>query len=187
MRRAARSSATRIPDRGAGMVESALAIALVAIVLVGVVGAFQDAESDQLHSSGERIGMPDLDAAPPVPSSIAPPAGDDGSTGTDGGTTFVAVSWSQSAEPGNGNNWTARVAFAVPEADGAVIAGEWTPTDSRNAEVRCTVGNGSCSVSRWGLHGNHHPDATFRITSVSGPGYAPAEGVVGTTITVTRP
>lgn len=187
---------TQPGDRGVGLVEYAMALALVALMLVAVVEQFQDSESSQLESSGARIGMPDLAATPTVPPTSPPEGGSGGESG--GGTTTVSVSTADTeAVTDSSAHWTASVDFQLAGGgsppEGVVITGTWDPA-STTAHTSCTTnGSGGCTVSRWKLenrsNGSHVPDhtATFTITGISGPGYVAGDGVVGTSYTISRP
>lgn len=183
-------------DRGAGLVEYALGVAFVALLLTTVIDRFQDSESSHLADSGDRIGMPDLDqtyggSTPPTTTSGG--GGGDGS----GSTTEVALGpGTTTTATLEGSKWRATVDVAAvsdgqPLA-GVVVTGSWTPAANGNKQsTSCTTdADGRCPVSRWDLGtqgGNAVPVATFTITGISGPDYAPGAGVVGTTFEILAP
>ncbi|QGG95062.1 hypothetical protein [Actinomarinicola tropica] len=183
-------------DRGVGLVEYAMALALVALMLVAVVESFQESESDRLESSGARIGTPDLDVTPTVPPTIPPGGGDGGGSGS--GTTSVVVSSVDQEGVENSNaHWTASVGFHLDGGgtppEGVVITGTWEPSSTTSHTSCTTTASGGCTVSRWKLSnsssGQKVPDdsATFTVTGISGPGYVAGDGVVGSTYTIARP
>lgn len=129
-------------DRGATLVEYALAIALVVVVSIGAIGYLTDETAEEIDDRSRRTGAPDVDQVPtslPVadPGDEIPPDAEDGDT--PGYTGEVRVStpetcWEATAAEGNGNphEWTAQMTFTVSEQSpaGAGIQG---------AEVRVAV------------------------------------------------
>lgn len=180
-------------DRGAGLVEYALALALVAIGLVAVIGSFQRSEADQLESRGARIGMPDLDATPPT---STPPGGGGGPVAEDPEDPEVAVSLGPGtgaqALATNANKWKAVVTLVVVDGSGApqegvTIGGTWSP-EGVQQDTSCTTGSdGRCEVVRWNLQRGPGSVARFQIVAVSGTGYRDGGTVVGTTWDVVGP
>jgi Flp pilus assembly pilin Flp len=179
-------------DRGAALVEYALLLALLVLVLAGAVSALQDSEAQHLESSGQRVGMPDLDVSPPPPptSSTVP-----GQTDPTDPPPTVYVSLDEpvgTAEPTQGNSWQATVTFGAwgesGALEGVVITGVWSPSHAQHQTTSCTTdASGTCAVVRWSLNNNQVDEATFTVTDISGSGYAPASGVIGTTTTVQQP
>lgn len=191
-----RSPRRRTDDRGAGLVEYALGLSLFALVLVAAVDSLQDSQSDHLSASGDRIGMPDLDASTASPTtSTTAPSGDDGDD-PDPGDVSVALDPPPSgvATQDNPNSWRATVTITASSGgvalEGVVIGGSWDP-GGNHEETSCTTGSdGTCDLVRWKLSSkqqNPDPEATLTITSISGSGYTAADGQVGTSVTVQAP
>ncbi|MFP3908175.1 MAG: Flp family type IVb pilin [Acidimicrobiales bacterium] len=189
----------RTDDRGAGLVEYALGLSLFALVLVVSVDALKDSQNDHLSASGDRIGMPDLDASPTTSTtSTTVPSGDDGDD-TDTGDVTVVLDPppSGTATRDNKNAWTATVTITAQSGgtplEGVVIGGSWAP-GGEDEETSCTTGaDGTCDLARWELgtldSNKYDPDptATLTIESISGSGYVPGDGQVGTSVTVDAP
>lgn len=180
-------------ERGAGLVEYALVMALVAIGLVAVIGAFQDSEAEQLEARGARIGMPDLDATPPT---TGPSGGGGGPATEDPSDPVVDVALGPGtgaqALATNANKWKAVVTLVVVDGggnpvEGVTIGGTWSP-EGVQQDTSCTTGtNGTCDVVRWNLQRGPGAVARFQIVAVSGTGYRDGGTIVGTAWDVVGP
>lgn len=179
-----------IRDRGATLVEYALLVALFAVVLIASVDVLQGSETDYLESSGQRIGMPDLDASPPT--STTTTTVDGGSDTTDPSeSTTVALEPPEVKTDEQGNNWSATILLTftsggIPQ-EGVTVTGSWDPSGNHE-ETSCTTNSaGECSVIRWQLNKNQVDQATFTVEVISGTGYVAGDGVIGTEITALKP
>ncbi len=188
-----RSLRRRASDRGATLVEYALLVALFGLVLVASVDALQGSETEYLESSSDRIGMPDLDASPPGATTTTGPGEGPQPTEPPPDSVLVQIEAPTVSADEQGNNWRARIDFLASGSglakEGVVISGFWSPSGGGGqTTTSCTTDSaGTCQMVRWNMSKDTYDQATFTITSVSGPGYSPAPGMIGTEIVVFAP
>lgn len=179
-------------DRGASLVEYALLVALFGLVLVASVDALQGSEADHLESSSQRIGMPDLDQSPPGSTTSTTTGEGPSPTEPPPESVVVIVEAPTTSAEESGNNWRARIEFLVSGSglarEGVVISGFWDPSGGGQTTTSCTTTSaGTCEMVRWNMSKNTYDQATFTITSISGPGYSPAPGMIGAEFVVLAP
>lgn len=180
--------------RGATLVEYALAVALVAVVVLGAIQALESATGDEVEARGQRIGDPSSLAAT-TSSSTTSTTTDDGTAPPPSGpgtVTIGSATGTATVESTTPYRWKAEVSMTVVDSGGQpvtgmTITGTWTPAapgGSTATTVSCTTDSGgTCEVVRWDLK-EQDAEATFTVTSVAGTGATYAAGaVVGTTVT----
>lgn len=187
----------RAKERGATVIEYAFLIVLLVVPLVEVSEAVQDRQSQTISENGARAGTPDEYSSGVDPTG-APPVFDDGDpgSGATGIETFATLSISGKK---TGNKWTAVTVIAASDVNGpvsgGVFEGTWDVFDldgtlDRSITATCTIDtNGNCALSLAKLDfGTAEVDhtATFTITGMVSDDLEPADGVVGSSISIDK-
>lgn len=150
-----------------------MAIALIAVVSLGVIGALEDGSGDRLNErastaggGGESLGV--------LPSGSGG-GGGSGEPPPGGGTTYTASvdDLIGSASQGSpSSKWIAQVQITIADENGDPIAGitvsgSWDTGTGPSTTISCvTETNGTCSVQRTGINDNS-PTATFTISGMT--------------------
>lgn len=168
-------------DRGATMVEYALAVALVVVGTIGGISKIVDSGDDVLGSSGNRVGSADDTSyyAGATTTSSTTPSSTTSTTALPG-TAVQPSSITATPPPSNaGNKWIANATVAVTMSSspfsgvaGLLVEGEWTLVGGGSVDAASctTTASGTCTVQRTDIV-DAKPVAVFTITAISGPGF----------------
>jgi Flp pilus assembly pilin Flp len=171
-RRAARQP--QRAQRGAALPEYALAVAVIAVLLVGGINRLQASATSEI-SRRSGYGAPDLNEATttapfdPGVSTTAAPATTTTTTPASAATPALA-----SSSTAKGSKWTMTVTVTLTDPGGAPLVGakvttSWNP--GGNGTTTCTTlsPTGTCNVTQDQMKISDTPAATMTVVSVVGP------------------
>ena len=180
-------------DRGATLVEYAMAIALIVVVSIGVVSRLQSESEEKLGNDAGRVGSVEDNAF--YASGATTTTVGSGTTTTTAGTTAVHPSQLTATPPSSndGNKWIGSVTVKIEDGagnavGGVLVTGNWTdPSPTTTTSCTTTAPSGTCSMQRTDIQ-DSKPTATFGITAISGTGFTwTPSGTDATTVIVNCP
>lgn len=188
---------THAADRGATLVEYAMAVALVCVVSLGAISFLERESDEELTERSARVGSPDLEAGLPGGGSTGGSTGGSSGGSTDGtpgaAPSVVSVASQSSSASKSGNDWdaTVEVTFQGDGApmDGIEVSGTWTLYENGTALapepidppcVTSASGGGECTFTRDDMEARTGPGkqtitkAVFTVTGYRYVGEDPA-------------
>lgn len=179
-------------DRGAALVEYALAVACVVVAAASAIGSFETAGTERLEGRTASAGAPDIDE-PPVstPPGSVPVASPTTTTTTSPALAVASVSMTGATVTVGGNRWTATVRMTlVDQSTGeplteATVSGLWSPAVGSPTSCQVTTA-GECTITQTQKN-NQGLTATFTLTGVSGPNLTYALPVPAPLVAFTSP
>lgn len=172
-------------ERGAGLVEYALIVGLVAVAITGASERLIDAEREEVSRRAASAGAPDLNetgagAATGTSPPAVPPEDPPGSTPLS--TVSVTLSATQTV---HGSKWTVTVSLTATDqdgayAEGATVAGTWSETGDT---VECSTSAGGVCTMTLTVKKQDYTTLTLTITDVTGNGVTAAQPLPTVTVT----
>ncbi|MGQ0830346.1 MAG: Flp family type IVb pilin [Microthrixaceae bacterium] len=182
----------RDAERGATVVEYAMAVALVLVVSIGAISRLQTSSKSELASDGTRVGSAGDNAYYPGASTTSTTTATTTTTTTPSVAVHPSSLTATPAASNNGSKWIANATVTVVNSagvpvPGALVQGTWSsPTPSVTSSCTTTA-SGTCTLQRTDIN-DSKPTAQFDITAITGTGlsWTPSGGDA-TTVTVSCP
>lgn len=159
-------------DRGASLVEYALAVALILVVSMVAIKRLETNERSKLSSRASGIGTPNEDTR--VRGGSGTGGGSGGSPG--GGSASATVSFPPTMDGStaveSNSKWLATIAIQVLDDSGnpvagATVSGDWNPDTNSETATCITSSAGSCTVTISSINQNVS-GVSYKLTSVTG-------------------
>lgn len=186
----------RRTDRGATLVEYALAAALVITGIIVVVGRVEDSGRDRVNADAPRVGTPnEANALPPPGTNPDVPDGPAIPIGTEPVT--VHVSAYSPTRANDASDWSVTVVLEVSDEVGQLRSGvscttSFTPSTGNSTTTDLSDADGRCTLTQGGMKRNGSgsvASVSFNVVNLSGAmvTYAPAQNTVTFPQTISKP